>query len=353
MPWPRIRLWPALSPGVYVRRPAPLPFPFDRPGASLWPRGRHALWAGARALGLRPGDEVLVPAYHCGTEVAALAAAGLGCRFYEATDTLTPDHDELELLLGERVRALLLIHYFGFPHDGARWREWCRARGLRLIEDCAHAALATQAGHPVGAAGDLAIFSLHKTVPVPEGGAATGPPDLEAGTGGPVPIWRLAKSHVQWAMARSAALDRRLAERERRLTTSFELGTVRPASRASRFLLPRLLRAEVALRRRANYARLLSACPRRVPKPFAELPPGSCPLFFPVLVDGDGAATAEELARAGIEAAPFWTRLHPLFDPQAFPGAAAWHDRFVAVPCHHELDERALERLEAALTRVL
>jgi dTDP-4-amino-4,6-dideoxygalactose transaminase len=305
------------------------------------------------ALGLRPGDEVLVPAYHCGTEVEALTAAGLACRFYDATDTLEPDEDELERLRGERARALLLIHYFGFPQDGRRWRDWCRARQLLLIEDCAHAALATHAGRPVGADGDLAIFSLHKTLPALEGGVATGPAGLEPADRGRAPVWPLIKSHLRWAMARSSVLDRRLTRYEHASETSFALGPVRSASAATRFLLPRLMTDDVAVRRRANYARLLSVCAPRVPAPFLDPPPGACPLFFPLLVDGDGRATVEALRRAGIDAALFWPRLHPLFDVCAFPRAAVWHEQFVAVPCHQDLDDADLDRLEAALRPLL
>src|SRR5215210_1380680 len=65
----RLKLWPPLPPDVYVRRPSTeLPFPLATDACSLFARGRHALWQGIRALGLGEGDEVLVPAYHCGSE---------------------------------------------------------------------------------------------------------------------------------------------------------------------------------------------------------------------------------------------------------------------------------------------
>jgi len=305
-----------------------------------------------KALGLGPGDEILVPAYHCGAEVEALAAAGLTCRFFEATATLEPDEAELERSLGESVRALLLIHYFGFPQDGARWWSWCRARGLLLIEDCAHAALATRNGRPVGADGDLAIFSFRKTLPLPEGGAAVGPRSLSAPGGPAAHPGALLKSHTRWAMTRAARLDRALAPRERQADGGFDLGDVRSASRATGFLLSRLATPDVAQRRRDAYSRILAASGGRAPGPFAELPMEACPLFFPLETRGDADTIAAGMREEGIDARPFWPRLHPLLDASSFPGAVAWHRRFLALPCHQDLDDADLDRIEKAVACV-
>src|SRR5688500_15662062 len=69
----RLDVRPPLPPDVYLRRPAKvLPFPFGEPRARVFAKGRHAVARGALALGLVPGDDVLVPAYHHGSEVEAL-----------------------------------------------------------------------------------------------------------------------------------------------------------------------------------------------------------------------------------------------------------------------------------------
>src|SRR5215210_559569 len=93
---------------------------------------------GIKALGLEPGDEILVPAYHHGSGVEALIRAGLVCRFYDA-GRFEPDANELEALLNTRIRALFRIHYLGLPQDAARWRAWCDERNLLLIEVAAPA----------------------------------------------------------------------------------------------------------------------------------------------------------------------------------------------------------------------
>jgi dTDP-4-amino-4,6-dideoxygalactose transaminase len=84
---------------------------------------RQALFVGIKALGLKPGDEILVPAYHHGSEIEALIRAGIRCRFYAGGQRLEPDEEELEALLDPRVRALHLSTNLGSPRTplaGAR-----------------------------------------------------------------------------------------------------------------------------------------------------------------------------------------------------------------------------------------
>src|SRR5680860_730413 len=117
---------PPLPPSAWLASPPDrLPFPLEEPGFLLFKLSRHALWYGLRAVGLEPGDAVLVPAYHHGSEIEALVRNGLECRFYGPGERLEPDPDELETLLDGRVRALALVHYLGFPQDSPRWRGWC------------------------------------------------------------------------------------------------------------------------------------------------------------------------------------------------------------------------------------
>ena len=178
-------VWPPLAPDAYVRRPLDrLPFPLQDARYRLYARARQGIWQGATALGVGHGDEVLAPAYHHGSEIEALLRTGAQCRFYDSSEDLSPRQEQLEAMLGPRVRALLLIHYLGFPQDAPRWRRWCDERGLLLIEDAAQAWLATSGGRPVGSLGDLAVFCLYKTFGIPEGAAVdSGARDLSGARG--------------------------------------------------------------------------------------------------------------------------------------------------------------------------
>ncbi|MDQ3867315.1 MAG: DegT/DnrJ/EryC1/StrS family aminotransferase, partial [Actinomycetota bacterium] len=172
MTTPRLSVWPPLPPAAWLRsRREQLPFPLANDGTALYSRARHAIARGVRALGLVPGDEVLVPAYHHGSEVEALVRSQLVPRFYDGT-ALAPDEEELRRALSPRTRALYLVHTLGVPQDVARWRGWADDHGLLLVEDAAQAWLADDPdGRPVGAAADLAVFCLYKTIGLPDGAA--------------------------------------------------------------------------------------------------------------------------------------------------------------------------------------
>jgi dTDP-4-amino-4,6-dideoxygalactose transaminase len=106
MPAPRINVWPPLPLGLYTRRPSKrLPFPLEEPDCPIFSLARHGLFMGIKALGLEPGDEILVPAYHHGAEeIEALVRAGIVCRFYDVGQRLEPDEIALEALLDKRPR---------------------------------------------------------------------------------------------------------------------------------------------------------------------------------------------------------------------------------------------------------
>ena len=350
----RLSIWAPLPPTVHARPAvAQLPFPLAEPGCALFARARHGLWQGVQALGLAPGDEVLVPAYHHGSEVQALLDAGLVPRFYAGTESLAPDGDELDALLSQRVRALYVIDYLGFPQDTARWRAWCDERGLLLIEDAAQAWLSASRGRPAGALADLAVYCLYKTIGVPDGAAMlvrTAPPgpEVAAASG----LRGLVRRHALWALGRSRTLGALApslpASRPYDPADDFALGDpAAPPSAATARLLPRLADGTVAARRRANYSVLLGELGHHVPAPFGELTPGASPFAFPIEVD-DKAGALAQFARAGIAAFDLWSTPHPAVPDSAFPAVDGRRARTVVLPCHQELRSEDLERIAAA-----
>jgi dTDP-4-amino-4,6-dideoxygalactose transaminase/CelD/BcsL family acetyltransferase involved in cellulose biosynthesis len=350
----RLDLFPPLPPLAYARRlQARLPFPLGAPGCMLFGRARYGLRSALAGLELAEGDEVLVPAYHHGSEIEALMRAGLECRFYDATETLEPDEAELESLLDSRTRALYLIHYLGFPQDAERWRSWCDERGLLLIEDGAQAWLARSDYGPVGSIGDLALFCLYKTFGVPDGAAVFSVVQPEEQTDQwPLGLGRLARRHASWFAARSrmfGTLTSPLRQQDD-LPAERELAWLpeeSPPSSTTVFLLPRIADPSAAAQRRANYRVLLDDLGELVPPTFAELPAGASPLWFPIDVEKAGPKLAQRLESNGIEARPAWTTLHRSFPARRFPGAASWRARLVGVPVHQELRRRDVERIAA------
>jgi perosamine synthetase len=349
----RLSVWPPLSPAVYLRRPARLPFPLSEPTCRLFALGRHALWHGVRALGLQPGDEVLVPAYHHGSEIEALVQAGLICRFFAGNEGLEPVESELEELLRPRTRGLLLIHYLGFPQRAAHWRSWCDERGLLLLEDAAQAWLSHSDDNPVGSTGDLTLFCLYKTFGVPDGAAllCRGEPPRERTRR--LGLFATTRRHGVWLRARLRVNRRPSSAEPTESPEDFVLGVPEAGvSRATRFLLPRLGGADAAASRRRNYEMLLERLPGRAAPPFAQLPKGASPFVFP-LDTGAKEAVLANLRTNGIHAFDFWSVGHPSLDPQAFPAIQRLRARIVGLPVHQELQSHDVERIGSVVAGTL
>jgi dTDP-3-amino-3,4,6-trideoxy-alpha-D-glucose transaminase len=123
--------------------------------------GTDALAIGLRALGVGPGDEVVVPAftyYATAEAVAAIGAVPVFCDVDPSTMTMTAA--TAEPALGERAAALLPVHLFGNPAPMGELLELARDRDLRLLEDAAQAVGAEYGGRKAGALADAGAFSF-------------------------------------------------------------------------------------------------------------------------------------------------------------------------------------------------
>ncbi|MHB1244335.1 MAG: DegT/DnrJ/EryC1/StrS family aminotransferase, partial [Gaiellaceae bacterium] len=144
--------------------------------AVAYSSGTAALHGAAFAAGLGPGDEVVVPAMTFAASAACAAYVGATPVLADVeADTLNLDPAELELLLTERTKAVVVVHYAGVPADTPRIRAIAAEAGLTVIEDAAHAAGAEAVDGRCGTLGDMAVFSLHpaKQLTAGEGGIVT------------------------------------------------------------------------------------------------------------------------------------------------------------------------------------
>ena len=134
-----------------------------------------ALQVAYLAAGVGPGDEVITPSI----TFAASASAAVACGATPVFADVVGDHDigidpqEVEARITERTRAVCAVHYAGYPAAVDRLRELCEARGVALIEDCAHAPSADLDGRMLGTWGRAGCFSFfsNKVLAVGEGGA--------------------------------------------------------------------------------------------------------------------------------------------------------------------------------------
>jgi dTDP-4-amino-4,6-dideoxygalactose transaminase len=123
--------------------------------------GTDALEIGLRALGVGPGDEVVVPAFTffaTAEAVVALGATPVFCDVDPATWCMTAA--TAEPALSERTRALVPVHIFGDPAPVPELRELAEPRGIRVLEDAAQAHGAELDGRVAGVLGEAAAFSF-------------------------------------------------------------------------------------------------------------------------------------------------------------------------------------------------
>ena len=132
---------------------------FEGTTATAFFRGRDALAAGLRALKVE-GGEVICQAFTCVSVPLAIRAAGATPVFADIDDSLNLAADSLEKKISSRTRAVILQHTFGVPADLGKILPLLKARGIPLLEDCAHALGARWEGKGVGSFGEAAIFSF-------------------------------------------------------------------------------------------------------------------------------------------------------------------------------------------------
>jgi len=137
--------------------------------------GTAALHSAYFAVGVRPGDEVIVPTYTFFATAAPLLQLGATPIFCDIDDrTLAADPEDVERRITPRTKAICVVHVWGNPARLDRFSEIARRHKLGLVEDCSHAHGATYQGKPVGNWGDIGCFSLQGVKPVTggEGGIA-------------------------------------------------------------------------------------------------------------------------------------------------------------------------------------
>jgi dTDP-4-amino-4,6-dideoxygalactose transaminase len=122
--------------------------------------GTAALEVALGALGVGPGDEVIVPAWSWISCFTAIMRVGGTPVLAEIDDTFCLAPGDVTRLKTPRTKAVLLVHYQGVAAELDKLVPECRAAGVRLLEDCAEAMGATYHGRPVGTFGDIATFSF-------------------------------------------------------------------------------------------------------------------------------------------------------------------------------------------------
>jgi dTDP-4-amino-4,6-dideoxygalactose transaminase len=130
------------------------------PHAVAVANGTAALHAALTALGVGPGDEVIVPSHTFAATPLAVLHAGARPVFCDVTDDQTIDPGALDALATTRTRAVLVVHLYGVVCDMGRILERAGARGFAVIEDCAQALGGEWQGRRAGTLAEAGCFSF-------------------------------------------------------------------------------------------------------------------------------------------------------------------------------------------------
>jgi dTDP-4-amino-4,6-dideoxygalactose transaminase len=318
----------------------------------------HALELALLALGIGPGDDVVVPSFTFVSTANAVLRAGARPVFADIEEgTLGLDPIDAERRLTPRTKALIPVHYAGVAAPMVELADLARRKGLLVIEDAAQGYGATLDGKPLGTLGDAGCFSFHETK------------NLTCGEGG--------------------ALVLGDDEASRRAEIIREKGTNRSAflrgevdkytwvAEGSSYVLSDVLAAildaqldkadEIARRREAVASRYRSELGDWAATRGVRLPPemvaraSNHHIFYLLFHDGGARDAALQSLRAhGVMAAFHYVPLHSSPHGQALganPGSCPVTDRIASrllrLPIHPLLEDRAVARVVAAVKESL
>jgi dTDP-4-amino-4,6-dideoxygalactose transaminase len=143
-----------------------------RYGLGLAGGGSAAIWLSLLALGIGPGDEVIVPGFTYVASISAIVYARAVPVLAEIDDTFNLDPADVEARVTPRTKAILVVHMLGAPARLAELKAIADRHGIALVEDCAQAFGATYRGQGVGGVGRIGTYSFneYKTITCGDGG---------------------------------------------------------------------------------------------------------------------------------------------------------------------------------------
>jgi perosamine synthetase len=314
--------------------------------------GSVALDAAVVALGIGPGDEVILPTFTIISCAAAIVRAGATPVVVDCdARTGNMNVDQVAARIGPKTRAIMVVHIYGLPVDMDPLLALADKHGLKIIEDAAEMHGQTYKGRPCGSFGDISTFSFYPNK------------HITTGEGGMV-----------------VTNDRALAERCRSLRNLCfkpeqrfvhdELGwNLRMTNLQAALGVAQLEQLDRFVQRKramgARYTRLLSGTPG-VMLPLASTPDADNIYWvYPLVLDDDFPADAKavmkRLGERGIGTRPFFWPMHEqpvfrkmgLFDGESHPVAERFARRGFYIPSGLALSEAQIDTCAQVLQETL
>jgi perosamine synthetase len=338
--------------------------------------GTAALHLALAAIGIKPGDEVVVPAFTwvaTANVVELLGARAVLCDVNPRTFCSDPEH--FEAALSPRTRALLPVHLFGHVAPMHDLLDLARQHHLHVVEDAACALGSSLDGQHAGTFGDVGAFSFHprKIITAGEGGALTTHNDTIAaqlaslrnhGAGGPLlPSYHEADyqhlGHNAWHSAHPGAAAYVMADFIQP-GFNYRIGDIQGA-----ILLAQLLRLDDLLARRRALAARYDAALGDLPIDLPLLPHNMQHSYqsYTIRLLPDAPTSRDDLAdllathgiqtRQGTHAVHLLGAYRDRYQPHDLPGALEAHQRSLALPLYPDLSfddqDYVIEHLRNAL----
>jgi dTDP-4-amino-4,6-dideoxygalactose transaminase len=164
--------------------------------------GSAALVTSLAALGVGPGDEVILPAWTWWSCYNAIILHGALPVFAELDDSLNLDPADVERKITPQTKVIMAVHLLGSPCDMDPLLASARRHGIKVLEDCAQSVGAGYKGKPLGSLGDIGMYSMQiaKNITAGEGGAVvTNDPRLFERASRFHDLGILRPPHAQWA----------------------------------------------------------------------------------------------------------------------------------------------------------
>ena len=312
-----------------------------------------ALHLAVSALGLKPGDEVVVADYTFPATGHSVVYGGGTPVFADVLpDTWTIDPAAVEAAITERTVGIMAVDTLGQLADYAELEAIAAKRGLWLVEDAACSSGATYQGRPAGSFGDAACFSFHgrKGITAGEGGALTTDREDIA--------TRARKTHnfgIESALSRAGTTGLPVPEFDE-IGYNYKLSDVSAAIMLAQLeRLPDLVKARQDVA--ATYQRLLGDFDLvKLPVTGADRTHSWQSYALTLDPSVDRGVVASELRSRGVQCnfGTYASHLQPVYgETNPCPVSADLFRRHLAIPMHANLTEVQIERVAAAVREVV
>lgn len=262
------------------------------------------------ALGIGKGDEVLVPSLTFVATVNAVKYVGAVPVFCDVASTqdLTIDADAIKANITPRTKAVMVMHYAGFPCNMEKITEIAEENGLYIIEDACHGPLSEYKGMKLGSIGDIGCFSFfsNKNISTGEGGiVVTNNEELSKKV-------MLLRSHGMTSMSYDRAKGHSTGYDVVELGYNYRMDDIRAALAVSQLKkLPADLEKRKILRK--MYLEKLESSPRII-IPFLENSEYVSNYIFPIILKDSNVQEREKIRRVlqekGIQTSVHYPAVH-------------------------------------------